>query len=174
MRSACSTSGESNASSSQKSWPERAGQAAASLELERALHVEAKQRAVRAEAEAERAKAEADRDRRRRIDVETQLAYANVRVDELDTPSRQQAETLMKSCFSSTTAKKNRERIFGMMMLSSAQKFNKSGANKQCFINICARKASIIEKICFFFNNSHASTSNAFLHRLFYIKNIFS
>ena len=113
---------ETNASSSQKAWPERAGEAEASLE--RALRVEAEQRAVRAEAEA-------DRERRRRIDVETQLVYANVRVGELDTPFRQQAETLMKSCFSSTAAKKNRERIFGMMTLLYFQKFNKSGANKQ-------------------------------------------
>ena len=62
--------GETNASSSQKSWPVSAGQAAASSELERALRIEAEQRAVRAEAEAERAKVEADRERRRRIDVE--------------------------------------------------------------------------------------------------------
>ena len=114
------------------------------------MRVEAEQRAVRAEAEAERAKAKADCERRRRVDVETQLAYANMRVGELDTPSRQQAETLMKSCFSSTAAKKNRARIFGMMKLSSSQKFNKSGANKQYFVDICARIASIIEKDAFF------------------------
>ena len=41
------------------------------------MRVEAEQRAVRAEAEA-------DRERRRRIDVGTQLAYANVRVGELE------------------------------------------------------------------------------------------
>ena len=61
------------------------------------MRVETEQRAERAAAEAEFAKAEADRERRLRIDVETQLAYANVRVGELDTPSRQLAEALMKS-----------------------------------------------------------------------------
>ena len=37
---------ETNASSSQKSWPERAGQAATSLELQRALRVHSLQRVI--------------------------------------------------------------------------------------------------------------------------------
>ena len=62
----------------------------------------------------------------------------------------------MKSCFSTTAAKKNRALTFGMMKLSSSEKFDKRGASKEYFVDICACIASIIEKDASFLKDAFA------------------